>query len=177
MLDQALFQKVKEVISQQSTSHASTLKRRMELLRILWDERYLTRQQLICRVNQKLGRNSFGKSATKSAFYSDMKIIEKAFQAVDIKLAFNHRRSHGGYFLVGEPAISEELAVEIKNSADEVDSRQIEIYQKLTPADRFRQGCEISDLALRVVAYRILMENPGMNLREANRIALKRAYD
>lgn len=72
--------------------------------------------------------------------------------------------------------MSKELAEEIRNSVDEVECRQIEIYKKKTPADRFRQGCEISDLARRVVAYRILIENPGMSMEEAHRLALKRAY-
>ena len=50
------------------------------------------------------------------------------------------------------------------------------IYQQLTPADRFRQGCSISDTARQVVAFRIRKENPKMSIQEANRLALERAY-
>jgi hypothetical protein len=109
------------------------------LLELLWNERYLTRAQLIARVEQKLGKNCFGKAVWADNFYRDMRVVKQAF------------------------------------SAAEVDPRQIEIYHRLTPADRFRQGCAISDTARRVVAYPILQENPGISPAEANRMALKRA--
>jgi len=57
-----------------------------------------------------------------------------------------------------------------------VDQRQIDIYQQLSPAARFRQGCVISDTARNVVAYRIRQENPKLTSQEANHIALQRAY-
>jgi hypothetical protein len=61
-------------------------------------------------------------------------------------------------------------------SAAEADQHQIDIYQRLSPAARFRQGCSISDTARNVVAYRIRQENPKLTPQEANRIALQRAY-
>jgi hypothetical protein len=176
MHESSLYQKIEEVLRKKSIHHKFVMMRRLELLKILWDERYLTSQQLIIRVTLNLGKNSFGKSVDKAAFYRDMKLLKKAFQAADIKLAYSRRKIRGGYYIIGEPPISEELSLEIKYSAAEVDIRQIEIYNKMTPAERFRQGCAISDLARRVVAYRILIENPGMNMDEANRRALRKAY-
>jgi hypothetical protein len=60
--------------------------------------------------------------------------------------------------------------------SSEVDPQQIEIYHRLSPADRFRQGCAISDAARRIVSFRIRQQNPGMSLIAANQLALQRAY-
>jgi hypothetical protein len=69
-----------------------------------------------------------------------------------------------------------EIQQELKGSATEVDQRQIDIYLKLSFAERFHQGCSISDTARKVVAYRIRQDNPKLSLMEANRMALQRAY-
>ena len=50
------------------------------------------------------------------------------------------------------------------------------LYRKLSFAERFYQGCAISDTARKVVAYRIRQENPPLSVAEANRMALPRAY-
>lgn len=64
----------------------------------------------------------------------------------------------------------------LKASILEVDQRQIDIYHQLSFADRFRQGCAISDMARNVVVYRIRQENPQLNVQESHRMALQRAY-
>ena len=64
----------------------------------------------------------------------------------------------------------------LRASILEVDQRQIDIYHQLSFADRFRQGCAISDMARNVVAYRIRQENPQLNVQESHRMALQRAY-
>jgi hypothetical protein len=64
----------------------------------------------------------------------------------------------------------------VKASAAEVDERQIDVYRRLSSAARFRQGCAISDVARKVVAYRIRQEHPELTPQEANRMALQRAY-
>ena len=46
-----------------------TTARRVALLEILWNERYLTRTQLIARVEIRLGRGCFGSSAWQDTFY------------------------------------------------------------------------------------------------------------
>jgi hypothetical protein len=78
--------------------------------------------------------------------------------------------------LKGQPPLSAELQQVIRNAAAEIDSRQIQIYHRLTPAERFRQGCSISNMARRVVAYRIRQEHPEISSLEANRLAVQRAY-
>jgi hypothetical protein len=75
-----------------------------------------------------------------------------------------------------QPAFSPEFSQIVKASIAEVDQRQIDIYRRLSTADRFRQGCSISDTARNVVSYRIRQENPERTALEAHRLALQRAY-
>ncbi len=89
---------------------------------------------------------------------------------------YGRREGHLGYYAHRQSALSPDIKQMLRCSVDEIDQRQIEIYQRLPPADRFRQGCAISDTARNVVAYRIRQENPNLSPEEANRIALQRAY-
>ena len=170
------FTKAQDTLLQDAIQRDLTTARRAALLAILWQERYLTRAQLIARVEQRLGKNCFGISAWEDTFYRDMHVVKQAFQVAGFTLAYSRNKHQTGYYLEGEPALSLELQQILHSSAAEVDSRQIEIYQRLTPADRFRQGCSISDTARQVVAFRIRKENPGVSIQEANRLALQRAY-
>jgi hypothetical protein len=145
-------------------------------LEILWNERYLTRAQLIARVELRLGKNCFGVSAWEDTFYRDMRFVKQAFEAAGYRLLYSRKKVQPGYYLDGQPALSAEIKQMLKTSAAEVDQRQIDIYRKLTFAERFFQGCSISDTARKVVAYRIHQDNPQVSLVEANRKALQRVY-
>jgi hypothetical protein len=153
-----------------------TTARRVALLEILWDERYLVRSQLIARVELWLGRNCFGISAWEDTFYRDMRFVKQVLKAGGYRLLYSRNRQQPGYYLDGQPALSSEIKQVLKGSAAEVDQRQIDIYQKLSFAERFHQGCSISDTARKAVAYRIRQENPRLSVAEANRMALQRAY-
>ena len=153
-----------------------TTARRLTLLEILWNERYLTRAQLIARVELRLGKNCFGISAWEDTFYRDMRFVKQAFEAARYHLLYSRNKQQPGYYLDGQPALSPEFKQVLRGSAAEVDQRQIDIYRKLSVAERFHQGCSISDTARKVVTYRIRQDNPKLSLMEANRIALKRAY-
>ncbi len=170
------FTKAQDTILQDAIQRDLTTARRAALLSILWQERYLTRAQLIVRVEQRLGKNCFGVSAWEDTFYRDMHVVKQAFKAAGFTLAYSRNKHQIGYYLDGQPAISPELKQILHSSIAEVDSRQIEIYKRLTPADRFRQGCSISDTARHVVAFRIREENPSVSIQEANRLAVQRAY-
>lgn len=150
--------------------------RRAALLETLWHERYLTRDQLIARLEFRLGKNCFGVSAWEDNFYRDMRIVKQAFQAAGQQLLYSRKKHRPGYYLKGQPALSDQLRQILVGSAAEVDQRQIDIYQRLSIAERFQQGCSISNTARKVVAYRISQENPGLDPVEANRLALQRAY-
>ena len=165
-----------EIIFQDAVQRDITTARRSVLLEILSHERYLTRSQLIARVELQLGRTCFGASAWQDTFYRDMRIVKKALQAAGFSLLYSRNKKQLGYYLEGQPALSPKFKQILESSVKEVDQRQIDIYLKLSPSDRFFQGCSISDTARKVVAYRIQRENPKLSLMEASRMALQRAY-
>ena len=153
-----------------------TTARRLAVLEILWHERYLTRAQLIVRVGLQLGNNCFGVAAWQDTFFRDMRFVKQAFEVAGYRLLYSRNKQQPGYYLDGQPELSSEIQQILKGSAAEVEQRQIDIYRKLSFAERFYQGCSISDTARKVVTYRIRQENPKLSLVEANRIALQRAY-
>ena len=167
---------LKDVILDDAIQRDVTTARRVALLEILWHERYLTRSQLIARVELRLGKNCFGIAAWQDTFFRDMRIVKVAFQAAGYHLLYSRDKQQPGYYLDGQPALSSEFKQILKTSAADVDQRQIDIYRKLSFAERFYQGCSISDTARRVVTYRIRQENPKLSLVAANRTALQRAY-
>ena len=177
MIKSTSYTKARELILQDAIQRDLTTARRVALLEILWHERYLTREQLIARVGLRLGKNCFGTSAWEDTFYRDMRLVKQAFKAAGYSLSYSRNKLQPGYYLQGQPALSPELQQILHSSAAEVDQRQIDIYRRLSPADRFRQGCSISDTARKVVAYRIRQENPNLSIEEANRMALQRAYE
>jgi hypothetical protein len=167
---------MKDAILRDAMQRDITTARRVALLEILWNERYLTRSQLIARVELRLGKKCFGVSAWEDTFYRDMRFVKQAFEVAGYQLLYSRHKKQPGYYLDGQPALSYEIQQVLKGSAVEVDQRQIDIYRKLSFAGRFHQGCSISDTARKVVAYRIRQENPKLSLMEANRMALQRAY-
>lgn len=167
---------IKDTILRDAMQRDITTARRVALLEILWNERHLTRSQLIVRVELQLGKNCFGVSAWEDTFYRDMRFVKQAFDAAGYQMVYSRNKQQPGYYLEGQPALSSDFKQALKGSAAEVDQRQINIYRTLSFAERFHQGCSISDMARKVVAYRIRQENPGLSFAEANRIALERAY-
>jgi hypothetical protein len=167
---------MKDAILKDVIQRDITTARRADLLEILWNERYLTRLQLIARVELRLGKNCFGISAWEDTFYRDMRFVKQAFEAASYQLLYSRKKEQPGYYLDAQPALSSAFKQVLRGSAAEVDQRQIDIYRKLSFAERFHQGCSISDTARRVVAYRIRQDNPKLSLMEANRRAVQRAY-
>ena len=165
-----------QVILQDAIQRDATTARRAALLHILSHERYLTRRQLITRVEQRLGKGIFGQCAWEDNFYRDMRLVKRAFQAAGQMLAYSRNPRRAGYYLVGQPAISVELANILHHSLAETDPRQIAIFRRLSPARRFQQGCAVSNTARETVAYLINQANPGLTPAEANREALARIY-
>ena len=176
MIKSPSYLKTQEILLGDAIQRDLTTARRAALLEILWHERHLTRSQLMARVGMRLGKSCFGISAWEDTFYRDMRVVRQAFKAAGYSLSYSRNKHQAGYYLKGQPALSPELRQVLRSSTAEVDQRQIEIYQRLSPADRFRQGCSISDTARKVVAYRIRQENPNLSIEEANRLALQRAY-
>ena len=139
----------------------------------MWQERFLNREQLITRIESKLGKGCFGHTAWKDTFYRDMRVVKQALKAAGYELAYSRDTYKPGYYLRGEPSLAPDLAKVLEGSIAEVNPAQISIYRQVSPAERFRQGCSISDAARKVVAYRIRQRDPELSLTEANRIALQ----
>jgi hypothetical protein len=151
-----------------------TTARRFCLLSILWQERFLTRAQLVVRVEALLGRVCFGSSAWDDTFYRDMRTVKKAFRAAGYTLSYSRSLSRPGYFLLHQPALGVELANAIAGSVAEVNLAQIAILSKLTPGERFQIGCSISDTAREAVAYRLRLRQPELGTPESKRLALQK---
>lgn len=124
--------------------------RRLALLQILWGERYLTREQLMVRVGARLGVDCFGERAWKDTFSRDIRLVRQAFGEAGFTLAYSRTKGKQGYYLKGEGTLHEKIVKAIAGSIAEVDLAQVAIYRKLTSAQRFRQGCSITNLTHRM---------------------------
>jgi hypothetical protein len=150
-----------------------TTARRATLCAILLHERYLTRQQLIVRVEGKLGAGCFGELAWVDTFYRDMQVVKKALRSVGYQLVYSRSWQRSGYYLRDQPSISADLSTTLAGSVGEVDPSQIAIFKGLSFRQRFLQGCSISNLACQVAANRLRQRKPQLNLAEAQRMALQ----
>jgi hypothetical protein len=160
-----------DVLLEDAISRDRTTARRAALLKILYQERYLTREQLIARVDGILGAGCFGESAWIDTFYRDMKVVKRALRVAGYQLAYSRSLQRPGYYLRDQPSIGSELSAKLAGSVMEVDPAQIAIYKQLSFLQRFQQGCSISNLARQVVAYRLRQRNPHLSLAEAHRMA------
>ena len=146
--------KALETLLQDALDRDTVTARRAHLVKILLHERYLSREQLIVRVEGLLGKGCFGCGAWEDIFYRDMHIVKKALQAAGYRLKYSRKASRPGYYLDQQPAASAELAEILAHSVAEVDQAQIRIWRQMPPAERFRLGCSITDAAHQAVAYR-----------------------
>jgi len=160
-----------ETLLQDAAARDRTTARRLALLQILTQERYLTREQLISRVEGRLGRGCFGDSAWEDTFFRDMKVVKWAFESASCRLAYSRHPKQPGYYLHGLPAVSNTLSSILMGCVAEVDTAQMAILRNLPKQVRFQQGCSISNLARQVVANRIHQRNPQISLAEAYRQA------
>jgi hypothetical protein len=163
----------KDVLLQDAISRDRTTARRAILFNILLQERYLTREQLIVRAEGKLGKGCFGDSAWQDTFYRDMQVVKRALRAAGYHPAYSRSYQRPGYYLRNQPSIGSDLSDALEGSIAEIDRTQILIFKKLTIAQRFRQGCAISNLARQVVAHRIRQRKPQLSLTEAHRLAVQ----
>ena len=143
------------------------------MIGILLQERYLTRGQLIARVEGKLGKGCFGEAAWEDTFFRDMQVVKQALRAAGYQPAYSRSPKRSGYYLRNQANISSNLSSALDGCVSEVDSSQIAIFKKLTFQQRFQQGCSISNQARSVVAHRIRQRNPKLSTVEAHRLALQ----
>ena len=162
-----------EVLLQDAAQRDLATARRAALVKILLDERYLSRAQLMARVEGMLGAGCFGAAAWEDAFFRDMRVVKKALAAAGFRAAFSRGAARAGYYLDGQPPVSPRLAGILAHSAAEVDLAQLRIFRRLAPAERFRLGCSVSDAACTAVAYRIRQQDPSLSPAQASFLALR----
>jgi len=137
--------------------------RRAALLRLVWQEAYLSRQGLIARVEALLGRGCFGTSPA-STFHRDMAVVRQVLAEAGHELLYDRHPDHprySGYYVAGRPLLDEKLQRLIAGAVAEVDPQQIAVTRRLTPAQQFQQGYSMTRLAEQVVAYRLRQRRIG----------------
>ena len=162
-----------EILLDDAITRDRTTARRAALLNILQHERYLTREQLIIRVEGKLGKGCFGDCAWIDTFFRDMQVVKRAFHAAGYQVAYSRSLKQPGYYLRDQPPVSFQLSAILNCSVAEVDPSQIAIFKQLSSQQRFEQGCSITNLARQVVANRIRQRNPQLSLNEAHRLTIQ----
>lgn len=162
-----------DVLFDDAISRDRTTARRAALLNILQHERYLTREQLIIRVESKLGNDCFGDTAWIDTFFRDMQVVKRALRAAGYQVAYSRSLKQPGYYLRRHPPLSSQLSAILDGSIAEVDPSQIAIFKRLSFRQRFQQGCSISNLACRIVANRIRKRNPQLSINDAHRLAIQ----
>lgn len=155
-------QKALMTLLQDALNRDPVTTRRVHLLNILLHERYLSRQQLIVRVEGWLGKGCFGDTAWEDTFYRDLHVVKQALLAAGSQLKYSRRKGNSGYYLDQQPRLSAERAALLARSLAEVDPAQIRIWRQMSPAERFRLGCSVTDSARQAVAYR--RQHPGHTL-------------
>ena len=159
----------RDVLLEDAAARDRGTARRLALVEILFRDRYLTREQLIVRVEGKLGRGCFGNAAWEDSFYRDMLIVKRSFEAAGYQLAYSRSTQKPGYYLRGQPSLSPDLLAAMNGSIAEVDPAQIAAFKKLSFSQRFQQGCSITNLSNQVAAHRTRQRNPQLSLIEAHR--------
>jgi hypothetical protein len=162
-----------DVLLQDAVKRDRTTARRVALFNILLTERYLTREQLIVRVEGILEAGCFGESSWGDTFFRDMQVVKRALSAAGYQPAYSRRPGRTGYYLRDEPVIGDDLSAALDGSVAEVDASQIAILKGLSFQVRFQQGCSISNLARQVVAQRIRQRDPQLSMETANRLAVQ----
>jgi hypothetical protein len=166
-----------EILLKDAMTRDRTTARRISLLKILLKERYMTREQLIIRVEGMLGKGCFGESVWIDTFYRDMRVVKSALVAAGNQLAYSRSQHQPGYYLRNQPATSSDLSSTLESSINEVNSAQISVLKQMTIQQRFQQGLSVSNLACKVVANRYRQNNPKVSFPEAHRQVIQKAYD
>lgn len=124
--------------------------RRVALVSILLSENFLTRAQLIARVEISLGQDCFGVKAWQDNFYRDMRFVKQAFSRADRELRYSRRKGQRGYYQPGRGHLDQDTILSIRGALAELDDRQLVVFSRLTPAQKFAQAASVIDLGRRV---------------------------
>lgn len=158
--------KIQSSLLQDAERRDPVTARRANLIRVLLRERYLTREALIQRVEFLMGFASFGKKSWDDNFYRDMRVVKVALKQAGYELKYSRRRDNSGYYLVGESRLSIDVKKEIAGALGEIDEAQIQIYQRMDPAQKFYQAASIINFGVRVARGRARMDQKYLSFQE-----------
>ena len=102
------------------------------------------------RVESFMGFASFGENNRKNNFYRDMRVMKAALKQVGFDVKFSRSMDKPRYYFAGEDSLYPYVKKEIAGALDEIDQEQIEIYKRISPAQKFYQACSIINLAKKV---------------------------
>ncbi|MEJ2487986.1 MAG: hypothetical protein P8Y68_19895 [Anaerolineales bacterium] len=152
LIADVLPEKITHALLQDTASRDLVSARRQLLIRILWFERFITRNQLIERAEFELGKNCFGAKAWEDIFYRDMRFVKEAFAQASYSIKFSRDANSPGYYLENQPPLHPRMKKGIKGALEELDDQQIEIYKKLSPEQKFFQAVSIINFGRKVAA-------------------------
>lgn len=147
------------------------LARRAALVNVIWLESHLLARGLLWRVRDLLSIRCFGATPDET-FTQDIAAVHEAFAAARHQMK---RDEQGGYYVVGRPRVNAEWRQLVTAGKADVDPQQIAASRHLTIAQKFQQGCSMTNLAYRVTAYRLRQRQPQLSEAEALRIVRMRS--
>ena len=149
--------------------------RRLVLLALLWQEGYQTQASLLARAERRLGRECFGRSRALT-FRRDMQAVKAILAAQGHTLRYSRQSARPGYLIAGRPDLTAEVRRAIRGAVEDVDPRQIEAFDRMTPGRRVQVAVRLSDDLLRTAAGQLMREQPGLGRPAARREVLHRYY-
>lgn len=99
-----------------------------------------------------MGHACFGEKSWEDTFYRDMCVVKNALKYAGHELNYSRKREKPGYYLAGEPALHPDEEKALREALRELDPHQIEIYKRISPAQKFFQACSITNLAKKASA-------------------------
>jgi hypothetical protein len=149
--------------------------RRTLLLALLWQQNYQIQSALIARIRYRLGLGSFGTNSALT-FRRDMQAVKASLAAAGFELKFSRRAERPGYYIAGRPDLAPETVAAIRHALQEVDPRQVNIWRRLTAAQRVTLVTRSSNSVRTIAVQRLQQARPELDHSAARREVLRRYY-
>jgi hypothetical protein len=79
-----------------------------------------------------------------------MRVVKEALKQAGHDLKYSRTGDRPGYYIAGEASLHSNVKKEISGALNEIDQEQIEIYKRISPAQKFYQACSIINLSKKV---------------------------
>jgi len=158
----------------EAVSLHSTLRRRLAMLGIIWNEGGLTKSALQVRVEALVGMGCFGRQPTLT-FARDIRFLRQVLDGSGFRLQYRRSPSQG-YWIIDRPVLAPAIEKKLSGAFSEVSPEQAAIFARLTPAERVWQGATLSDQLRTQAAHRLMREQSNLSVAEAHREVLSRMY-